>query len=555
MKPHKIFLTFLSILALIALIAYFFPSGGVVIPPGIQVNFPSLKSLINQEQVQYKDISSIVENNRPIDTIAPVINDTLTRGAGHDTTDIQQDSAAPAEQDTTAAPTRKPDRPRLKENRQKELQYPAGDPSVLYPFFRSLEKLPGKERLIRILHYGDSQIEGDRISSYLRNQLQKQFGGAGIGLFPMVLPNNTNIALRHSVTRNWSRFTPHDLDEANFRHERFGVLMSFSRFSPYYSYYQDEVYEGSITLSDSPISFDLNSQFTRCRIFFGYNEKPFIVKMNYDGQTRDADMIPATDTLREITWEVPSQVDELTITFQGTHSPDIYGMALDDKRGIALDNIPLRGSSGTEFTRYDTTFLKSMMNQLNVKMIVMHFGVNLVPLIREDYTFYENRFYRQLKTLKSLNEDISIIVMGVTDMSRKEGGNYRSWPNIEKIRDAQKNAAFRAGCAFWDTYEAMGGRNSMPSWVFSNPPLARKDFTHFTYKGSVVVAKMFYKALMKDYRNYQKQVSPGTGSAAADAPGSFPAEAGLPDTSGAGITDSLKEAPSLHQGVRDSSRQ
>ena len=30
---------------------------------------------------------------------------------------------------------------------------------------------------VRIMHYGDSQIEGDRISGRLRERLQKEFGG------------------------------------------------------------------------------------------------------------------------------------------------------------------------------------------------------------------------------------------------------------------------------------------------------------------------------------------------------------------------------------------
>ncbi|HML84907.1 MAG TPA: hypothetical protein PKE52_07095, partial [Bacteroidales bacterium] len=33
----------------------------------------------------------------------------------------------------------------------------------------------------RILHYGDSQIEGDRISGYIRNRLQGIYGGGGPG--------------------------------------------------------------------------------------------------------------------------------------------------------------------------------------------------------------------------------------------------------------------------------------------------------------------------------------------------------------------------------------
>jgi len=496
MKPYHVFITFLSLLLIIALIAWFFPSNGIRIAPNVVIQFPSLKELTRQEQKEYKDISEIVDNIPPIDTIAPVIEDTLTQ-VETDTVHAGKDTTPKPPEDT---PTRKPaPRPQLTDN---PLQYPGGNPATLYPFFQSLKDLKDQQRLIRILHYGDSQIEGDRISSYIRNQLQKEFGGAGIGLIPVVLPHNTHISLRHAASKNWIRYTPLNMNKANFNHRRFGVMMSFSRFSSYYSHYQDKVHEAAITIRESPLTFDLNNAFSRCRVFFGHNDKPFIVKMNYGNKTVEADMVPARDTLTELSWQIPPSVEAFTLTFQGNHSPDVYAMALDGQRGIALDNIPLRGSSGTRFTRTDTTFLRRMMEKLQVKMIIMHFGVNLVPGVKDDYEFYEQRFYEQLNMFKSINEDVSIIVMGVTDMSKKTGGDYRSYPNIEKIRDAQKKAAFRANCAFWDTYQAMGGENSMPSWVFTNPPLARKDFTHFTYKGSVVMAKMFYKALMKDYHSF-----------------------------------------------------
>ena len=38
----------------------------------------------------------------------------------------------------------------------------------------------------RIIHYGDSQLEGDRISGYLRNRLQQLYGGSGLGFIPVV---------------------------------------------------------------------------------------------------------------------------------------------------------------------------------------------------------------------------------------------------------------------------------------------------------------------------------------------------------------------------------
>jgi hypothetical protein len=87
-------------------------------------------------------------------------------------------------------------------------------------------------------------------------------------------------------------------------------------------------------------------------------------------------------------------------------------------------------------------------------------------------------------------------------MSRKEGATFVSYPNIAKIRDAQRNAAFRAGAAFWDCFQAMGGENSMPAWVFANPPLASKDFVHFSLRGSNLIAEMFYSSLMAEYDRY-----------------------------------------------------
>ena len=143
--------------------------------------------------------------------------------------------------------------------------------------------------------------------------------------------------------------------------------------------------------------------------------------------------------------------------------------------------------------------LKQQLKDLNVKFIILQFGVNIVPYLTSNFTFYEDQLYAQLERLKSVAPEVSILVVGVSDMSRKEGEDYVSYPNIEQIRDAQRRAAFKAGCAFWDLYEAMGGKNSMPSWVFADPPLANKDFTHFTPKGARLVSEMLYKALMTAY--------------------------------------------------------
>ena len=49
--------------------------------------------------------------------------------------------------------------------------------TAFYQALDSADRMP-----VRVVHYGDSQIEEDRISSILRELWQKEYGGGGVGL-------------------------------------------------------------------------------------------------------------------------------------------------------------------------------------------------------------------------------------------------------------------------------------------------------------------------------------------------------------------------------------
>ncbi|MBQ3917102.1 MAG: hypothetical protein II693_03070, partial [Bacteroidales bacterium] len=67
--------------------------------------------------------------------------------------------------------------------------FPNDDATMFDPFFRAMESA-GKEH-VRILHYGDSQLEEDRVTSTIRAGLQEKFGGGGPGLLPFGRPYYT----------------------------------------------------------------------------------------------------------------------------------------------------------------------------------------------------------------------------------------------------------------------------------------------------------------------------------------------------------------------------
>ena len=57
------------------------------------------------------------------------------------------------------------------------------------------------------MHYGDSQIECDRITSLLRQRFQEEFGGMGVGLVP-ALQNIPTFTLSSSI---WPEDVPQEI--------------------------------------------------------------------------------------------------------------------------------------------------------------------------------------------------------------------------------------------------------------------------------------------------------------------------------------------------------
>ena len=190
--------------------------------------------------------------------------------------------------------------------------------------------------------------------------------------------------------------------------------------------------------------------------------------------------------------------------FEGFDSPDFYGIELAEKNGIIVDNIALRGSSGTIFTKSDYVHSLKMYQDLNPGLIILQFGGNVMPYIKDQEAIdrYGRWFKSQINRIKNLCPETSIIVIGPSDMSTKEKENYVTYPYLPAVVEALKEAALSSDCAYWDMYMAMGGLNSMPSWVNAEPELARPDYVHFSARGARLVANMFYNALIFEYNNY-----------------------------------------------------
>jgi lysophospholipase L1-like esterase len=486
-RPVITFLFVLSVLTILLILSAVFPSQGIHIGK-FSLRFATPHDIFSSVEEGYADISDIINTNE-------TLNDSL----------ISLLSTTPEEEimDTVRAnaDSLRKSIPRLKFARNSTKK-------KLYKAFAAFDQASTASKPVRIMHYGDSQIEGDRITSYVRNKLQAKFGGMGPGLVPVEQVYDFSFSILQETSPGWERYTLYGTIDTTLAHKRYGALANFCRFTPYGSSGgkgTDANHEAWVSFAPSGYSYSNTKHFQQCRVFFSHNTKPFMAEIYEDGALADADMYPASSSLKTIKWLFDQPVSDIKIVFRGEDSPDIYGIALDGVNGIAVDNIPMRGNSGLIFTKMDSKLLKAHFEELNVKLIILQFGGNIVPHVINDYSYYEKLFYNQLAELRQLLPDVAIIVIGVADMSVKERSRYVSYPNIEKVRDALKKASFRADAAYWDVYEAMGGKNSMPSWVFADPPLASSDFVHFNPRGARLIANMFYNALLYEYNQYTHQ--------------------------------------------------
>lgn len=385
---------------------------------------------------------------------------------------------------------------------KKLLQYPNNDKSILYDLFRKLEN--AKNKKVRIMHFGDSQIEADRITSYFRNELQKKHSGSGAGLFS-VLQVTRKLSVKKEISDNWTRYAGFGRHkDTTIQHRKYGCLLAFSKFSPINNTV-DSVYSAWININKPNMSYRTSRNYSSLKLFYGNSEYKTNVRVMADSVIISEDSLLIADGVKSKNYHFSQTPKKIQIKLSGKQSPDFYGISLESNKGVIVDNIPLRGASGIEFSRQDKKNLRQMFKLLEPDLLILEFGGNTIPYVKtkERCFKYGSWFEQQIKLLKQINPDAKIIVIGPGDMSKKEKTEFITYPLLPEVRDALKQAAFNQGCVFWDMYQAMGGENTMPDWAQQDPPLASKDYIHFTVKGSKKIAELFYKTFSDDYEAYK----------------------------------------------------
>ena len=368
---------------------------------------------------------------------------------------------------------------------------PGDDYRFFDPVFRQMEG--ATDHLVRVVHYGDSQIELDRISQDLREALQERFGGSGTGLFP-ALGNVPSASISKAASGSFTQYTMYgDSTTQRAGHNRYGILAQVVQLTG----------SGTLTLrgTKNKNAREGVKTFESVSVLYGKGEN-LVVKAASGTDKPEPEVRKGDNGTTLLTWRFSQPVEKATLTFQG--NAELYGIGADGNAGVAVDNVPLRGCSGTIFTRISKPLMTDSFALTDTRLIILQFGGNMMPMIRgaKQIEPYQEQIAKQIAYFHEVAPQAKILFIGPSDMGKSVNGRVVTWPHLPELVDSLKATALRNDAAYWDLYRMMGGENSMAQWVRHSPPYAGPDYIHFTPAGAQKVGDALSRSFLTYYDFY-----------------------------------------------------
>ena len=374
---------------------------------------------------------------------------------------------------------------------------------IYYPGNRIdyIKRLKNKLRqgVCQIVHYGDSQIEGDRITGYVRNRLQLAFNGGGPGFFPIKVVYNQN-SIDITTSSNWVRYAFFDRKQRRkVGHDMYGLFATYSRFT---NYAKDttglSVSKASFTIKPSAKSYARLQHYTKFGLHYGNAIGKVKIKVYENGNIIKTDSLISDGKYHNYKLNFATTPKELKIELEARVSPDFYGVTLDADTGVRMDNVAMRGEAGRIFTRMNYENYRQMSVDRQPDLFIFKYGGNTITYMKTDKQLreYVEGLIFNMKWVKRANPNAMFMLLGPGDMTTSRNGQRLTYPFLPKLNDLMKEECMKNDVAYFSMYEAMGGENSMISWVKQG--MAASDYVHFSPKGTKLISEVFYQCLHND---------------------------------------------------------
>ena len=348
-------------------------------------------------------------------------------------------------------------------------------PAVMDKLYQIKKNGKGK---VRIAWLGDSMIEGDLLTQTFRKRIQQFFGSYGVGFIP---GTSVTAMYRTTVTHKWSG----TWDEENFKtRDLTGPL-----FLSGHLFYTNDA---TITLKDNTVKD--SAQALEKSIICGYVPNPFSITVN--GAPLQ---INAGKRFNKI--PVDSSASHTISVAFGSGKKPVYGISMEPKNGVVIDNFSFRGITGIELGKLDTNFLQSIQQEDHYDLVVLEYGANLMFRPDDsDYSWFQKHIIPVVRRLQQAMPNTEFLLISTSDRAFRYGEQWQTARGINNLIKSQAEVAYGNGAAFFNMFKSMGGAGTIVRWAdSSSPSLANKDYIHPNQRGAEILGNMFFDCFMKDY--------------------------------------------------------
>lgn len=361
-----------------------------------------------------------------------------------------------------------------------------GDLAAFYrALWRTESKLPGA--VTRILHYGDSPVTADSITADARSLFQEHYGDAGHGFVLIAKPwawyGHRGVDVQG---KGWHVAPATQARARDGFHGLGGVS-----------------FDGETGASSHIV---LKEDHARMEIQFLRQPAGGILAVESEGQgiasidTDGPDQEPGFQTV-----PLPPGAHEINLSVQ--RGPvRLFGASFErDSPGVIYNSLGLNGGQVQVVVRYfEKKHWTEQLQHQRPDLVVLNYGTN--ESVYADYIerYYPNELREVIRRVKSAVPDASVLVMSPMDRGQRDStGRIVTVPTIPRLVEIQRQIAGETGCAFFNTFQAMGGEGTMARWYESQPRLVSADFMHPLPAGARKVGVLLYRALDTGFQQFK----------------------------------------------------
>ena len=360
----------------------------------------------------------------------------------------------------------------------------------LQHWFSALKSAADHTGVARAIHYGDSTIAADGFASTVRNRLAARFGSAGPGFVSAALTPTWNWRsdVKSSRSGGWEWRTIL-LGGAGGRYGLGGIVGIVASGG-----------KGALEAVDGAgASLPMHHAELWYQAGAGYGS----YQVTADGREIGRGAAAAAQTEdRRFKLDLSEGFTRLGFGALGGTVP-LYGAVLETGGpGITWEALGVIGVGSKSFTTYAKDALRPQVEQRDPDLVVVMLGGNEAgypALLGHGGEAYAPIYDGALSTILAGAGDASCLVLTPLDQGFVDevDGTEKARPGMPNLVAVQARVAAAHHCAFWSTWEAMGGAGSALTWAHRRG-YGTGDLVHVTPAGLDRLGNLLADALLGD---------------------------------------------------------